>query len=154
MLVDLGRVLLWVLLSSAVAVVEYSTGLPVVTITVMMVAAQGLATLWFFIYLLVMNMVLAALFMESWLLVWLVILVSGLLFRLPSIKSTHMFFSKISVILLAAVVLSFIRQPVVTPLFLIHSTISLVVSSYILWRKSRLKGRGFDISELRYAPEQ
>lgn len=153
MLLDFGKLLLWLLVCSAVAVVEYSTGLPIITIALIMLAAQSMATVWFFIFTTTVSVILSALFMESWLVVWLIITASALIFRLPNIKSNQMFLTKVSLVLLVALILSFIRQPVVTPLFLIRSMVSLAIASYILWRKVRQKNRSFDISELRFASE-
>lgn len=153
MLIDFFRVLLWILLTTLVASIEYSTGLPILTIFLILLAITGFSTIWFIFFVTVITAILSALFLESWLLVWLIVMTAALLFRMPSYKSRKTFLTKISIIVLAAIVLSMIRQPTITISFLIHTAISLGGAAYLQWRKTMPKHQGFDVADLRFRSE-
>lgn len=154
MLIDFLRVLLWVGLCTLVAVIEYSTGLPLLSITLILIAVSTLSTVWFIFFVTLMSVLLSSLFLESWSVVWLLVMASAILFRIPSNKSRKTFISRLSIICIAALLLSLIREPSVTISFLIHTAISLIASSYLLWRNIMPKHKGFDVAELRFMSEE
>lgn len=154
MLVDLIRVFLWLLVCMLVGIIEYFTGLPILTVTVIMLAVLSFPTIWFIAFVSLITLLLASLFLESWLLLWLIVMTTALIFRLPSTKSQQTLLTKVSVVVSAALILSLIREPTVTLSFLIHSLLSLIISGYLLWRKIMPKSRGLDIAELRFMAEE
>ncbi|MDQ5951381.1 MAG: hypothetical protein QG639_658 [Patescibacteria group bacterium] len=154
MVVDFLRVLVWLLLTTLVAIVEYSTGLPILTVCLLLVAVKEFSTVWFIFFVTVSTAVLSALFLESWTLIWLIVMIGALLFRMPSHKSRKTFLTRVSVVVIAALLVSVMREPTVTLSFFIHSVISLLTAIYILWRKLVPKHQGFDIADLRFRADK
>jgi hypothetical protein len=150
MLLDFGRVMFWIIVSMLVAIFEYSTGLPILTVAVVLITVIGLSTVWFVTFVTVISLLLASLFLQSWLIIWLLLIVGSLLFRLPNSKSRQTLFSKILIVSAASLLIAALREPTVTISFLIHSGISLSVAVYVLWRKIMPKTRGLDVAELRF----
>lgn len=154
MLVDFIRILFWVIACMLVAIIEYSTGLPILTITLILLVALSSSTIWFITFVSMVTILLASLFMESWLVIWLLMMIAALAFRFPSTKTRQTFALKISIIFITAIVLSLLRQPTVTFSFIVHSLISAGIAWYVVWRKVLPKTRGLDIAELRFMAEE
>lgn len=150
MVIDAVRVLLWILLCTVAAALEYSTGLPIVTIGLILIAAEGFSTVWRIFFVTLMVAVLAALFMQSWTVVWLLVMAAAVLFGRSGHRSRKTFVTQLSIVILIALLLAVLREPTVTITFWIHTFLSLIVTAYLLWRKSIPKHKGFNVAELRF----
>lgn len=153
MILHLIRFLVWLAAVFVVATIEHSTGLPVVAITLIILAIIDAQTAWFIAFITLASTVIASLFLENLFVVWLILITTALLFRSPLLKKRKAFFARLAILMMAALVLALIRIPSITISFLLHSILSVVISAYLIWRQVGSKSRGLDIGELRFVSE-
>lgn len=153
MLVDVARFIVWLLAFSIVATIEHTTGLPVLTVTVLVLAIHDTSAIWSLLFVTVAAAVMASLYLQSLFIVWLIFIVCALIFRSPTIRSRKVFLPRLLLIVTAAIIVAGMREPSITFSFVIHSCISACISGYLLWRRVGSKTRGLDIAELRFISE-
>ena len=148
MVIEVLRFFIWLLAGILVGLFEYATGIPILTLTIVALTIKKSSTIWFISYTAVISIVLAALYLEGWFVVWAIISTMGWLLRWPFTKTLDTSVSKIAIVVAASLLLAIVRDPIVSLAYVIHSFFALLLAGYILWRSTGPKSKGLAIGEL------
>lgn len=144
------RLVVFQLLIAVVAMIESTFAVPFVTLILFLLMIKNLSTIWFFVSTAITSLILAAIFMQSWLFFLVVFAVAGILMRANSMQLQTRMFKTMALVAVSALLVSFFAKPEVSSVFVLHSLVSFGIATIGAHKWFSVKGSKLQWDDLRF----
>lgn len=154
MIASLLRVLAFMLILIIVAMIETTVAAPVVAMTLFLLFSRSFQPIVFFLFTSIVSLLFASVLMQSWLLIFMVMVIGSILFRSDLSGVQTSFIKSLGLVIVMGSIISVFSAPVVSTAYVFHSLFSIFIASVICYKVFSLKEKKLRWKEIRFGGEQ